>query len=100
VRTVKFSSAIAEYKYTLNSMDGAVYEPDLKRRKFHDDDQIVENFAQWMCERKFEMSPKVKMSKTGSCARYGLIAVHPVEKGDILFKIPRYKLVCACVAPA
>lgn len=53
-----------------------------------DDDPILTNFLKWMKDRRFVISPKVKITKD-SVHRYGLVALEDIEEGEELFKVPR-----------
>ena len=52
--------------------------------------QILVKFKEWLQKEKFELSPKVDISSSGSCARFGVIAVDDILSGDIILCIPRF----------
>ncbi|CAH1801282.1 unnamed protein product [Owenia fusiformis] len=52
-------------------------------------DSKLSNFLRWCKDENLDISPKVEVSKTGSCAQYGMIATKDIAKGECLFEIPR-----------
>ena len=55
-----------------------------------DENFILDNFLTWLNNNGIYISEKMKISKKGSCSRYGAIAVENITTGDLLFSIPRY----------
>ncbi|ESO91644.1 hypothetical protein LOTGIDRAFT_217400, partial [Lottia gigantea] len=55
-------------------------------------DQNLDAFLTWCKESHIKLSEKVRISKNGSCAQYGMIAQADIEEGECLFTIPRDKL--------
>ncbi|XP_041347879.1 N-lysine methyltransferase setd6-like [Gigantopelta aegis] len=56
------------------------------------DDKLLKHFLTWCENSKFDITDKVKISKEGACAQYGMVAVDDLEEGAVLFKIPRPSL--------
>ncbi|OWF35599.1 N-lysine methyltransferase SETD6-like [Mizuhopecten yessoensis] len=53
------------------------------------DETKLEDFLSWTSENKLWLSPKVAVSKQGSCAQYGMLTTDNVDSGECLFKVPR-----------
>ena len=68
-------------------------EPVTKKLKIEDceHDDMLSHFIKWMMKEGFNLSTKIKLSSTGSCARIGAIALQDIERDDVLFTIPRYQ---------
>ncbi|GFO16382.1 N-lysine methyltransferase setd6-like [Plakobranchus ocellatus] len=46
-------------------------------------------FIAWCHENNFQLSSKVTVSRTGSCAQYGMHAVEDIAAGYCIFQVPR-----------
>ncbi|KAI5617283.1 N-lysine methyltransferase setd6 [Silurus asotus] len=55
-------------------------------------DEPLNNFLKWCTEVNLNLSNKVFLSKQGTAAGYGMLAKEDIEKGHILFSIPRLAL--------
>ncbi|XP_060068377.1 N-lysine methyltransferase SETD6-like [Ylistrum balloti] len=53
------------------------------------DETKLQNFLSWSEENGLWLSPKVCVTKQGSCAQYGMLATDSVDCGECLFKVPR-----------
>jgi len=68
-------------------------QPPVKRAKLENSckDDLLQNFLEWLKEEGILVSQKLKISKLGSCARYGAIAAENIDSDEVLFTIPRYE---------
>ncbi|XP_069134186.1 N-lysine methyltransferase setd6-like [Argopecten irradians] len=53
------------------------------------DEKKLETFLTWSKENNLWISPKVCVTKEGSCAQYGMLTTEKVDSGECLFKVPR-----------
>uniref|UniRef100_A0A0B7AIJ8 SET domain-containing protein n=2 Tax=Arion vulgaris TaxID=1028688 RepID=A0A0B7AIJ8_9EUPU len=64
-----------------------------KKSTFSDvSDEKLRNFTAWCCENNFNLTGKVKVSREGSCAQYGMVAIEDIVEGYCLFQVPRSSL--------
>ncbi|KAK3598982.1 hypothetical protein CHS0354_024658 [Potamilus streckersoni] len=52
-------------------------------------DKLLNIFIGWLSENGFNVNPKVIVTKEGSCAQYGLVAVEDIDEQEVLFQILR-----------
>ncbi|XP_061679472.1 N-lysine methyltransferase setd6 isoform X2 [Syngnathoides biaculeatus] len=64
---------------------------EAKRPKV-DNDAPLQNFLRWCDSVGLELSTKVRLSKEGTVADYGMLAQDNIEEGEVLFTIPRSAL--------
>ncbi|XP_049578165.1 N-lysine methyltransferase setd6 [Syngnathus scovelli] len=64
---------------------------EAKRLKV-DDDTSLQDFLRWCDSVDLVLSTKVRVSKEGVVADYGMLAQDDIEKGEVLFTIPRSAL--------
>ncbi|XP_077451969.1 N-lysine methyltransferase setd6 [Stigmatopora argus] len=64
---------------------------EAKRPKV-DDDTPLQNFLRWCDGVGLVLSPKVRVSKEGTVADYGMLAQDDIKVGEVLFTIPRSAL--------
>ncbi|XP_061630267.1 N-lysine methyltransferase setd6 isoform X1 [Phyllopteryx taeniolatus] len=57
-----------------------------------DDDAPLQNFLRWCDSVGLVLSTKVRLSKEGTVADYGMLAQDDIEEGTVLFTIPRSAL--------
>ncbi|XP_033747105.1 N-lysine methyltransferase SETD6-like [Pecten maximus] len=53
------------------------------------DENKLDSFLTWSRENNLWLSPKVCVTKQGSCAQYGMITTESVNCGECLLKVPR-----------
>ncbi|XP_057692396.1 N-lysine methyltransferase setd6 [Corythoichthys intestinalis] len=61
---------------------------EAKRAKIDDDTPLL-NFLRWCNGVGLGLSSKVRVSKEGTVAEYGMLAQDDIEVGEVLFTIPR-----------
>ncbi|XP_068024489.1 N-lysine methyltransferase SETD6 isoform X1 [Melanerpes formicivorus] len=52
----------------------------------------ISSFLAWCGRAGVELSPKVRLSREGAVAGYGLLAAEELERGEVLFTVPRTAL--------
>lgn len=52
----------------------------------------VAGFLRWCAGVGLELSPKVAVSRQGTVAGYGMVALESVQPGELLFAVPRSAL--------
>ncbi|XP_068168263.1 N-lysine methyltransferase setd6 [Antennarius striatus] len=67
---------------------------EAKRAKMSDGSgpSPLQNFLQWCDGVGLVLSSKVRVSKEGTVADYGMLAVNDVDEGEVLFTVPRSAL--------
>lgn len=60
-----------------------------KKPRLAEEPTKLDAFSQWMQNRNFIISDKVFISKQGISHNYGMLASADIERGEILFEIPR-----------
>ncbi|XP_059170295.1 N-lysine methyltransferase SETD6-like [Physella acuta] len=72
------------------------HEPDNKKAKqkrnlvsMDTTDKKLCEFLEWCEKNNFNISPKVQVSRKGSCAQYGMVAVEDIAESYCLFQVPR-----------
>ncbi|CAN9499476.1 unnamed protein product [Ophioblennius macclurei] len=67
---------------------------EAKRKKVEDGSELspLQNFLQWCDRVGLVLSKKVCVSKEGTVAEYGMLALDSIQEGEVLFTIPRSAL--------
>lgn len=65
-----------------------------KRPKVSDGSELspLQNFLRWCDDVSLVLNSKVKVSREGTVAEYGMLATDDIEEGEVLFTIPRAAL--------
>lgn len=61
-----------------------------------DSDDSLSKFISWCTEHNFQLSSKIRVSGTGSCAQWGMFATEDIAEGYCIFQIPRDALLMPC----